>query len=96
MPMNPSFRLEWWREGYGFDMGSSEVCHPPSKESGYIRVYHLTNGKAAQAIIRDRRFKLSKFSTLNDPFELLAISIEEKNTRELSKGLKKDLARKTV
>lgn len=88
MPMNPSFRLEWWREGYGLDMGSSEVCRPPSRSSGYIRVYHLTTEPAFQAIIEQRRFKLSRFSTLNDPFELLPLSIEKINTRELSKRLK--------
>lgn len=88
MPMNPSIRLEWWKEGYGLDMGSSEVCRPPTRRSGYVRVYHFTTAEAAQSIIRSRHFRLSRFETLNDPFELLPMSVEKRNTRSLSKELK--------
>lgn len=88
MPMNPSLRLRWWKEGYGLDMGSSEVCRPPSQDSGYIRVYHLTSAASAEAIVASCRLRLSKFSALNDPFELLPMSVEGRNTRDLSKKLK--------
>jgi len=78
----------------------ASVCFPPTKASGdtlmnrypphisiQMRLYYLTEERWAKKIILERRFKLSTFDELNDPFELLGASIGEKLARKLFKVL---------
>src|SRR5687767_14278862 len=47
-----------------------------------MRVYHLSNAEFALSNIALRRIKISRFSDLNDPFELLGANLKDKNYRE--------------
>src|SRR3954469_6816556 len=56
-------------------MGSAAVVPPPPL--GFRRLYHLTTAEYAISNIVFGRLKVATFSTLNDPFELLARSALE-------------------
>jgi hypothetical protein len=51
-------------------MGSAAVIPPPS--AGFRRLYYLTSAEYAVSNIVLSRLKVARFSSLNDPFELLA------------------------
>lgn len=51
-------------------MGSAAVVPPPP--DGFRRLYHLTSAEYAITNIVFGRLKVARFSSLNDPFELLA------------------------
>jgi hypothetical protein len=74
--MNKAFRAKWVSAGYGSVMGSAEVVLPPPPE--FIRVYHFTSCKHAESNITLGRLKLARFSDLNDPFEVQALSFKER------------------
>jgi hypothetical protein len=88
--MNKAFRAKWVDLGYGSVMGSAEVVLPPPPE--FIRVYHLTPTKYAISDIEHGRLKVARFSDLNDPFELLALSFKElaveKSSRSFQGGIR--------
>jgi hypothetical protein len=48
-----------------------------------MRLYYLTGAQFALSNIALRRVKISRFSDLNDPFELLAIDLKDKSHRRV-------------
>jgi hypothetical protein len=50
-----------------------------------VRLYYLTGCNWAEKILREQRFKLSTFDDANDPFELLAVSIKNRQARQIYK-----------
>lgn len=46
-----------------------------------MRVHHLINTKYGLDNLKNQRIKISRFSELNDPFELLAIDIRNRDLR---------------
>lgn len=47
-----------------------------------MRVYHFTNREFGLESIRNRNLKISRLKDLNDPFELFALELSDKNMRE--------------
>ncbi len=47
-----------------------------------MRVYYLTSAQHAISNIALKRIKISRFSDLNDPFELLAVDLTDKESRK--------------
>lgn len=68
-------------------MASAIACRPPDDPS-LIRVYHLTSADHAISNIALSRMKVSRFSDLNDPFELLALNVREASTRKVVRSFK--------
>jgi Protein of unknown function (DUF2971) len=56
-----------------------------------MRVYYLTNAQFALSNIALRRIKISRFSDLNDPFELLAVDLSDKTHRKAFRTTKEQL-----
>jgi len=56
-----------------------------------MRVYYLTNAQFALSNIALRRIKISRFSDLNDPFELLAVDLSDKTHRKAFRTTKETL-----
>jgi hypothetical protein len=56
-----------------------------------MRVYHLTSEKWALEAIKLRRLKVSRFSDLNDPFELLGLELNTKEDRKAFNKLKDEV-----
>lgn len=54
-----------------------------------MRLYYMTDLIVAQIVLREHRMKLSLFQELNDPFELLGVSLGEKNVRRLYQAVRK-------
>ncbi len=48
-----------------------------------MRVYHFTKLEYGKKIIQDRRLKISLIDNLNDPYELRAIDLMDKERREI-------------
>ena len=69
MGLNRQFRCEWKAPGYPTGNGSAVAVRPPRK--GLKRLYYLTSPEQAISNIVFKRIKVSRFSELNDPFELL-------------------------
>ncbi len=86
MPMNQVFSAQWMAAGYDADMGSAGVVPPPPKE--FIRAYHVTSATFAISSITLRRMKVARFSDLNDPFELMAVTHRSKKNRRILKDWK--------
>ncbi|TIV19492.1 MAG: DUF2971 domain-containing protein [Mesorhizobium sp.] len=93
MPMNKEFRAEWTALGYSEHMGSAEVVRPP--ESNVRRVYYLTFTEYAISNIALGRIKVSRFSDLNDPFELLALRGNDAQVRNFGRLLRDEYDRTT-
>ena len=53
-----------------------------------MRLYDMTDEETALLILRDRRLKLSLFNEMNDPFELIAVNLQDKYQRQIAKILK--------
>ncbi len=87
MPAHHGYRSEWVAAGYKSDMGSAIACRPP-KGRDVRRVYHLTSAEYAISNIALGRLKVSRFSDLNDPFELLGLNFREKTTRNVVRDFK--------
>ena len=56
-------------------------------------LYHFVNRKYALENLAKRRLKISEIEGLNDPFELLAINIQDKKLRKLVKQSKDAVSR---
>lgn len=56
-----------------------------------MRVYHLSNAHHALCNIALRRIKISRFSDLNDPFELLGADLRDKTLRKAFLETKNEL-----
>ena len=61
------------------------LAPPPSN---LIRAYHLTSATHALNDIALRRLKIARISDLNDPFELMAVSLRERRMRDEVGALK--------
>lgn len=72
-------------------MASAWVTPPPP--SHLIRLYHLISWDHALNNLEHGRLKVSSFSDSNDPFELLALWIGDKNTRIAVREHKKQFER---
>ena len=81
VPLNKKLRAEWKKAGYSSEMGSAEVVPPPSED--FIRLYHITTTEFAISNIGLSRIKVARFSDLNDPFELTAVSFRNKFVRKI-------------
>jgi len=55
-----------------------------------MRVYHLLSATHALNDIALRRLRLSRYGDLNDPFELLAANLKDKEVRRAMNGFKRD------
>ncbi|MDO3559787.1 DUF2971 domain-containing protein [Ralstonia pseudosolanacearum] len=51
-----------------------------------MRLYYLTACEWAKKTVKEQRFKLSTFDEANDPFELLAVSIKNRQARKIYKN----------
>jgi hypothetical protein len=90
MPINKAWSKDWIAYGYKDPiMASAWVTPPPPRH--LIRLYHLTSEKHALDDLRKSRLKVSTFSDSNDPFELLALWIGDKITREAVRAHKRQL-----
>jgi hypothetical protein len=58
-----------------------------------MRVYHLSESSHALSNIALRRIKISRFSDLNDPFELLGADLRNKDHRRVFRETKEELHR---
>lgn len=84
--MHKQYRALWKTAGYRGKMGSAEVTKPPPPQ--FKRLYHITSSDHAISDITRSRLKVARFADLNDPFELMAISLKEKNDRSIVKIFK--------
>jgi hypothetical protein len=89
MGLNDRFRKEWKLAGYPRGNGSAAVVPPPSK--GFKRLYYLTTAEHAVSNVVFGRVKISRFSELNDPFELIGTNFGNKTTRDAVRTYKADL-----
>jgi len=84
--MNPEFRIRWKNAGYSAKCGSAAVVPPPPRK--WRRVYYITTLEHGINDIALGRIKLARFSDLNDPFELLAVSFRERPIRKAVRDFK--------
>jgi hypothetical protein len=91
MAINKSFAKEWVTARYPPGMASAWVTRPPP--SNMIRAYHFTTEAFAISDIQHGRLKVSRFSDLNDPFELLALAFDDSNIRTVIRKFKEDFDR---
>jgi hypothetical protein len=56
-----------------------------------MRVYHLSDAQHALSNVALRRIKISRFSDLNDPFELLGADLRDKDLRKAFRETKEEL-----
>src|SRR5258706_16015614 len=89
MALNPHFKPLWERRGYSADMGSAAVVPPPPE--GFRRLYYLTSAEYALSDIVFKWLKVARFSTLNDPFELLVRAATDEGARWDIESQKKKL-----
>lgn len=54
-----------------------------------MRLYYFTSSRFGLEAIRDKRIKVSRISSLNDPFELLAYDLRNRKQRAWLKREKK-------
>ena len=87
MPLDRKLQYEWKQAGYPSAMGSAPVVPPPPLDR--IRLYHITSAEHAITNIERSRMKIARFSDLNDPFELTAISFRDKSIRKIVLEFKK-------
>jgi len=57
-----------------------------------MRVYYLTNANFALSNVALRRLKIARFSDLNDPFEMLAVDLADRDYRAAFKKMKDELS----
>ncbi len=60
-----------------------------------MRVFHFLNETYALKTICEQRLKVSKFTDLNDPFEMYAPELSSKAHRVLFKGFRKEMSKTT-
>ncbi|WP_376702510.1 DUF2971 domain-containing protein [Mesorhizobium sp. ISC25] len=91
--MHKEFRAQWTDAGYDSHMGSAEVVQPPP--AGRLRAYYLTSAEYAISNIALGRIKVSRFSDLNDPFELLALRGSDRHVRDFGRILREQYDQST-
>jgi hypothetical protein len=57
-----------------------------------MRIYHLLQTQWGLESIRKKRMKISRFSDLNDPFELLGANLRDKSNREAFRQWKRQIS----
>jgi len=88
MPLDERLRKKWKAAGYARGHGSDAVLPPPA--TGWRRLYYLTGPDHAISNIVFSRVKISRFSELNDPFELLGQNFGDARMRKLIAEHKND------
>jgi len=58
-----------------------------------MRVFYFTSAKWGLESIKKARLKVSDFSNVNDPFELLGIEMRDKNVRRAMKFEKSKISK---
>lgn len=58
-----------------------------------MRVYHLLSERYALDDLKHRRLKVSRLEDMNDPFELLGVTLKKKEHRDALRGFKADMDR---
>ncbi|MDQ7051308.1 MAG: DUF2971 domain-containing protein [Enterobacterales bacterium] len=58
-----------------------------------MRVYYFTSSKHGLDNLRRKRLKISDFTKLNDPFELMGIEVTDRDIRATAKKYKSTIAR---
>jgi Protein of unknown function (DUF2971) len=91
MPLNDKLRRKWEERGLLGSRASSAAVLPPPV--GFRRVYHLSSAAHAVTNIVFGRIKVARFSELNDPFELSALNLRNKKTRNLIEMHKQQIDR---
>ena len=81
VPLDEQLRKRWKAAGYPRGHGSDAVLPPPAR--GFKRLYYLTGPDHAISNIVFRRVKISRFSELNDPFELMGQNFANAVVRKL-------------
>jgi Protein of unknown function (DUF2971) len=79
MPLNNHLREQWVKRGYCAYAASAAVAVPPP--DGFRRAYHLTSVEHAVSNIAFSRIKIARFRELNDPFELLSLTVRHPDQR---------------
>jgi hypothetical protein len=73
---------EWTVLGYPEGMGSAKFrLSPPNRD--FIRAYYLTSAEHGISSISLGRLKVTRFSEVNDPFELMALNVHRSEIRKL-------------
>lgn len=88
MPLNQRLRKQWKAAGYERGHGSDAVLPPPPPD--FKRLYYLTEPEHAISNIVFGRVKISRFSELNDPFELLGQNFGDQDMRKLVRNHKNE------
>jgi hypothetical protein len=86
MAINKALRQAWVDAGYDPNMGSAIVVPPPPRD--FLRLYYMTSAEFGISNIALGRIKVSRFSDLNDPFELMAIKSEDVQISETTSKFK--------
>jgi Protein of unknown function (DUF2971) len=81
MPLNTGLRKKWKAAGYAHGHGSDAVL--PTPPPGFKRLHYFTGPEHAISNIVFRRLKISRFSELNDPFELMGQNFGDQAVRKL-------------
>lgn len=58
----------------------------------FMQVFHFINAKYGLAAIERKRLKISRLNELNDPFELLGVSLKERHFRRAFTNLKHEFS----
>ena len=58
-----------------------------------MKLFHFVNQKYGLTAIGDRRLKVSRFTELNDPFEMLGVSLSSKRARRFMRAVKEETGR---
>ncbi len=93
MAINKALRQKWVDAGYDPNMGSAIVMPPPPTD--FLRLYYMTSAEFGISNIALGRLKVSRFSDLNDPFELMALKSEDRQVRETTRKFKDEYDRHT-
>lgn len=73
---------QWEVLGYDPKKFGSATIAPPPPNNDFVRGYHLTSTEHGISSIALQRLKVSRFSEVNDPFELRALSLHERDDRK--------------
>jgi hypothetical protein len=57
-----------------------------------MRLFHFISEEYALDVIADQRLKVSMLNDLNDPFELTAVELSDKQFRKEYKAFKREMA----
>lgn len=81
---------QWEMLGYDSKKFVSATIAPPPPNNDFVRAYHLTSTDHGISSIAMQRLKVSRFSEVNDPFELRALNLHERDVRKAVTTFKAD------